>query len=405
MRPLYFWLLVAALCLLLPKFSPYILFAGFALGPGCCCGGSTCTIFSDNFASDDIATNWTTSSSGSWSISSSTLSTSSTSARLIATAAHPANTGAMKVEVDIKGGSSDKAKIFAAWVDSSHYVYGLITFGASGSLIIVQNSGSGETTLKSRTGLNFTTGVYKTFSLCIAPQLDFVVLTGIDNSGITQRTSVNLVIPSNAQYFGVGTGTSASAIGFQNFSASRTDNSCPTCPPGTAVTDCSHCIGSGGNRPAALLATINGVTAGSSGDGCCAAQWNAQFVMTVRESGSGDDCTADTSLGQCGYCIILNAPTCNVTGVSTGGVSSCIILYIQASATPGMIDYVIRCGVYSGGLAPPGVNFGASQLAVTADPEDCFSLAINLNSGDLSQGSFSSTYCNGTAATMTIAQI
>ncbi len=107
-------LLIAALATcwwLAPTWWPLWLL-GIAFSPGCVCC-NTCTIVSDDFSSNDISTNWTVDTSGSWNITGGALTASTTSARLINNTAHPVG-GFMRVSATITPTSGDIYRLYAA---------------------------------------------------------------------------------------------------------------------------------------------------------------------------------------------------------------------------------------------------------------------------------------------------
>jgi hypothetical protein len=218
---------------LVPEYANYILLAGFGLGPGCCCG-SSCAIVSDSFGANDISTNWTTASSGSWSISGGNLSTTSTSAYLINTTAHAGGIAAATATCTIAGSSGNIGRLIVGWKDSSHYIAAEIKFGSGGYIRLIQNG----TTLSSFTG-TFPTSA--TVTLCVTSDQSAASASTVDSGGTARFAQGLLTAPaSGSQYVGVGTGaTNSGGITFDSFSSSRTDNSCPPCVGSNLCALCS----------------------------------------------------------------------------------------------------------------------------------------------------------------------
>ncbi len=241
-------LIIAALACcwwLAPAWWPLWLL-GIAMSPGCSCC-STCTIVTDTFGSNDLATNWTTAFSGSWSISGGTLTTASTSAYLINTTTHPASTAEMSVSCSIQGASGDIARIYAGWKDSTHYFAGEVKFGSSGYLKLFNG-----TTLVTTTTRTIATGTPITFTLCIIPGETFATFKtsagGIAGGSVT--------FASGMTGAGVGTGSTAASLVFDNFSAVRTDNNCPNCS--VACTCCETFTAAGKDPSGSVQVDIAG---------------------------------------------------------------------------------------------------------------------------------------------------
>lgn len=90
--------------------------------PGCCC--PECTIYSDEFSSDTIGTDWTE-VAGDWSIAAGTLAIADTSAILTADTAHPdGNDSSMVVRVDVRlAAADDRARVIVAYEDTDNYLF------------------------------------------------------------------------------------------------------------------------------------------------------------------------------------------------------------------------------------------------------------------------------------------
>ncbi len=243
---------------------------GFFL-PGCVCCGSTCAIYSTTFSTNDLATNWTGGTIGSWSISGGVLSTSSTNAHLIATAQHPSG-GQMVASTVVNGTSGDLVRIYAAWKDSSHYLVGEAKLGTSGYLKIFQKNGGGETLLCSVSQSNSTSIGMK---LCVNYDESYVTFTEACTATLSS-------LPSGSTGAGLGTGgTVASAVTFDSFLCNRTDNGCGSCQ-----LPCSACPG-GGLGPAEIEVAVTGIQNIAPQTYCT--QFNGNTYILQRSG----DCTWD----------------------------------------------------------------------------------------------------------------
>lgn len=185
--------------------------------PGLCNCGSDCTIFTDDFSSNDISTNWTTASSGSWSISGGTLNTSSTNAYLIANGTAP--TCYMRVNVYANGASGDIVRLYGAYQNSTTFIAAEFKFGASGYIKLY----SGTTLLGTYTGSLPTGGAF--IELCCNST---GLRADIPNTSMFLNNST--LPPSGGLHAGVGTGATNSGVTFDTFSYSRTD-----------ISGCSYC--------------------------------------------------------------------------------------------------------------------------------------------------------------------
>jgi hypothetical protein len=231
----------------------FCLFA-IAFSPGCvCCGSTTCLVFADTFATNDLSSNWTTATNGTWTIAAGVMSCSTTGGYRIATAQQPAGTQAMIVKADCSGSSGDLARVIGGWQDSSNFIYGQVKFGTF--IQVIQVAGGSSTTISSSLG-NFGSATY---TLCISEDGLTASFLAKDTAGTLHVAAGTITSPSAPSGAGLGTGATAASVTFDNFSFSRTDSTCPaTCKSG-AVALCPICVNDGGQMSAKYAVTYAGI--------------------------------------------------------------------------------------------------------------------------------------------------
>lgn len=202
-----------------------------------------CEICSDDFARSD-GTDITTASdcgwseaSGSWSISSGTLITTSSDARAISSTSHPLGTANMRIRSLVSMPTSgDIARIITAYTDSTHYWYAEYKVGASGYIRIYQVNGGSPVQKKT---LSVATTASNFYTLCVSITNANLLVVGLYNvSSVLQATLAWQGSFSGAQ-FGLGTGTITGTVTFDNFEATLTNDTdpCPAC----SVQRCTEC--------------------------------------------------------------------------------------------------------------------------------------------------------------------
>lgn len=231
-----------------------------AFNPGCCCGegpAPECEILVDDFNranSGSLGADWTE-DAGSWSIDSNELETSSSNAVALAVATNP-DGPASYVSAKVKFAStSSTARLIVAATDASNYLYAdLLCDGASSILRLYRMTGGTPGLLATFFGsLTVNTATQYDWYLCYSGS---TLSTGI----LGQTLSIG-AFGDSGQGVGVGTGTVAGAVNFDDFSATRVSEDCSTCaPPAT----CTQCCDGGG--PFEIVADFTGL---SGVDGEC----------------------------------------------------------------------------------------------------------------------------------------
>lgn len=195
------------------------------------CQSCCCSIFTDDFnrADDtDLGADWSE-VSGSWSITSNTLRTTSTSAVCV----HDTGEGSarLRASVSLRGGTGDFLRVIFGYVDSSNYWFAEVKIGTSsaGRLDIYQRS-SGTNTLKvSRTTISIAADTWHSCSVCYTT--DGVISAALYPGGGGLHTVAFPASLSTEDIVGVGTGsTASSSVQFDDFTASRVGDNCPECP-------------------------------------------------------------------------------------------------------------------------------------------------------------------------------
>lgn len=232
----------------------------------CCCGAS-CTFFSDDFSVDDLATNYT-SVSGSWSIGSGVLSTSSSTAILTGSTANPNGDSNTNVTVTVNiATSGDTARIILDYQNSSNYWYAEFKSGTGAYLKIFQRSGGADYEMVNCTGITgHGTGTYR---FC-ASIYNGTFRAEIDGS---PRYSIDFSSTFSQTGWGLGTGTLTGTVTFDNLVAAITSADCspcanPGCPSVSIGPDCTNCSGTG-TTPLNITCHIPAGTFSNSGCSFC----------------------------------------------------------------------------------------------------------------------------------------
>ena len=319
----------------------------------CCC--TSCIIFSDDFAADDLAANWTQ-QSGTWSIGSGVLSTSSSNAVLTCNTAYPGSGfHGYVIEVALKASTYNNSRI----VFGNGYVE--VVWNGVSSVVNIKTSGG---TLSAASSLqNYTNGSWHNFRVCV--HSDHVTVSGIV-SGAIESTTIAA---------GIGTGATSESLEFDLFSFEihHDDNSeCKDCTPGEVP--CSACPD---GLPQAIVVDIDGVVAhpGYSCYGEPGCDWYNQSHELVwgYESPSG-------------YCRYLSifGPQCVHDSLTS--------LAINATVYAGFIEV----GLTGDGL---GATLAKFHKAIPTTP-DCFADIL----GSLTNFYNTATkyFCDASAATCTV---
>ncbi len=229
----------------------------------CCCGTSCTFVGPLTFASGAVTDNFSV-VSGSWSIGSGLLSTSSTYAVLTGLVTNPLGNANLKISCSLKiGTAGDVAMVLVDYADSSNYWYVEIKAGSGAYLKIFQVSG-GSLTEKATAPLTLSAGSTATFCASVSTG-GSVLSAGINAFGVTAPGSF-----TNATW-GLGTGALSGTVSFDNLSVSKTSAICPEC----SITGCSHCTD--GSAPLSYKLVISGVVNGDLCTNC--STYNGTFYL------------------------------------------------------------------------------------------------------------------------------
>ncbi len=298
-RELSFWFLMA---------SPMM--AGFKKNnPGCKCCGTGCTFFSDDFAVDDLATNYT-SVSGSWAISGGNLHTASSSAVLTGSTANPNSDPNTKISVTVNiATNGDTARIILARVDANNYCYAEVKAGTVAYLKIFQVAGGGAAIEEvSCSGFSRATG---TFSFCAS------IYNGIMRANVGSD-AVTFAATFTGTGWGLGTGTLITGtVTFDDLTANITSASCAECGGsscGSASGDCNGCVA--GTVPGVMRVHFRAGTMGNQGCGTCTSLNGTDVDCTQIAGGIGVNCTYHAVFSLCSRTYVLEVNTA-VSGSDT----------------------------------------------------------------------------------------
>lgn len=204
----------------------------------CCCQG--CIFIGLDFVSGAVSDNFTT-VSGSWSIGSGVLSTSSSDAELSGLVANPNGDANTRVTCTVNiATSGDTAGIILDRQDANNYWFGEVKFGTGAYIRIYQRSGGTNTQIVSQ---SFTMGTGSRTVCASILQGNFVLTCG----GRSLSAPGSFTNPG----WGIRTGTLTGTVAFDDLSVATTSGECAdeACKP-----DCSACMTSTG--PPTILVTF-----------------------------------------------------------------------------------------------------------------------------------------------------
>ncbi len=303
-RELSFWFLMA---------SPMM--AGFKRNsPGCkCCGG--CQFFSDDFAVDDLATNYT-SVSGSWAISSGNLHTASSSAVLTGNTANPNSDSNTKVSVTVNiANDGDTARIILDYQNSSNYWFAEVLAGSGAYLRIYQRSGGTNTQKET---LIITQANASAFSFCASIENGAYLLANVAGNQVQHTDSFTQT------GWGLGTGSNSGSVTFDDLTVSKVDATCPTCAY------CSLCSNPETTMPLEIEIVTSGTTNAVGGCTNCSSSDGTYIVAGPVEP------TKYASGGTCQWWIPISTTACsNILPLGANNTDH-ILLDLLAGATAGI---------------------------------------------------------------------
>jgi hypothetical protein len=200
----------------------------------CCC--QTCEIFTDDFSTDQLATEYNQ-RSGSWSVGSGALSTSSSLALLRCETA--ADGGAMGVHASVSvtlATTSDKGRIVVAYVDDNNYWYAELQPGSpNGTLKLFERSGGTDTQRGSTVSFPGYTSGTKSLCLSIGGGL---AIASVDTIAVVYGTTPTLA----STKAGLGTGSGITSVSFDTFEFKKHVSQVSACESCRGCAGCTSII-------------------------------------------------------------------------------------------------------------------------------------------------------------------
>jgi hypothetical protein len=363
---------------------------------GRCCCGPDCTIFTDNFAADNLATNYTT-VAGSFSVSGGILTTTSAGALLIANTA--GTTGHGRVQCDCKlSNSNTKIRVVGAYVDSSNYLFlELHINGNSSTLKLWKKVAGADTELDTHT-FSGLTNLFYPLRLC----WDGTNAWGF--SPFIQTDALTGAYTGTGNKAGVGASPGAGTASFDNldFSNLQVDNAdCEDCS-GDDTLSCTICENN------VMPEFVKLVVAGVADNTCTNCdQLNGSYITTTSQSvvgfspGCGDSSTP-TACGSTTPTQSSLTPCSNVDSRASGTVFRLFLFkdgsddyYLQVV----LVSPIVVDPSYAG--PNPRMKWTSASLGNFATPPDCFALIDGASlTFDCDDGG--ATNCNGAGSTVTV---
>ncbi|MCK9569758.1 hypothetical protein M0R72_12515 [Candidatus Pacearchaeota archaeon] len=240
---------------------------GGCAGADCHCSQS-CTIFFDDFATDDLAANWTE-QSGDWSIADGVLSTSSSNAILTCNTTYPGGGFHNHViQVSLKASTGKRSRIIFSYVDSSNYNFIEVYWNGTSSYVYIKKNVAGTiSTVATSQVQNFTNDAQFTFKVCVSSTAAVVNVVG-------ETLVMTEVVSSTTTTFGTGTGSISAALYFDSVLFSKDVSETVGCP--SCLLPCSQC--DDGLVAAYYQVSLSGI---STGLGLVAGDFNKTFILAT----------------------------------------------------------------------------------------------------------------------------
>lgn len=204
----------------------------------CCCG---CNYFTDNFSTDNLATDYTT-VSGSWSVSGGKITTSSSNALVLVNSTSISNHHLHTVTPTLTA-VGDTSKVIAGYQDADNYLFAELTRGASNTTAKFYKRVAGvETQVGTARTLNTSA---PTVTFCCGDNKTLIIFSWPGGFGTLSCRISSTTVFSTGNRVGIGTGTVVSDVSFDSltFAKHQFDNpDCSVCAPNCTVcgTDADH---------------------------------------------------------------------------------------------------------------------------------------------------------------------
>lgn len=334
----------------------------------CCCG---CNYFTDAFAVDNLATDYTT-VSGAWTVSGGTLNTASSNAILVANTTSTNNYHRITATFGFSP-AGDIQRLIGGYADSSNFLYLQLTHSSTQSEVKLFKRVAGVNTQIGSTKNVTASAEGYTLTLCCDPDGTVGSATANGFLGTVKIIAVNEVSAGNQCGFATGaiTGTAAfDSLTFQNVYQNNTK--CESC-----LEKCNHCIDL--IVPGIIVATVN--TSGTTNSPCdpevnCASidgsAWSLQRVGSAGEAGETECPEGTASHGSCFWytpdffeVTPTGVPICDIAGTgidrTTAGLNTLWITPTGKVWARFQIIYAVyqqgygrNCAVYSAQLPGSG---------------------------------------------------
>lgn len=199
----------------------------------CCC--FDCLIYSDDFSADNIGTHLDD-VSGTWTVGSGVLSTSSSAALIVTVAESDTGNGYVSVNAQASN-TGTKLRVVGAYVDVDNYIFGELTLnGASSQLKLFQRTGGVNSQLGSTKTVDASTATYYPLVLCWNGDEAAVTFDIENTGGATVVADCSATGPIAGLEITLTSG-SATFDDFNFFYHFTDDDACPEC--GDPVQNCN----------------------------------------------------------------------------------------------------------------------------------------------------------------------
>lgn len=281
------------------------------------CCGDPCNIFSDDFATDNLATDWDD-RSGTWTVSGGELHVQDADALIVATTEVPAGADGVYCHCTISlPSSTDTGRVVIAYDDDDNYWFAELQPGggiADGSLILYERSGGTNTSRGSTAVSSFNPNEPMELQLCYA---DGEFRASAQEAHIDYTATVTI----EGTKCGVGTGAGTGTRDFDDFLIADHQTDDPECYRCKAGCGCVGILCGCVDAPIEATVTLGGFSNGS-----CAscANLNATFIVSGEWTSAFTSCISPThATGVCGKFLTvtkIDFDTARVRLITTGPI-------------------------------------------------------------------------------------
>ena len=243
----------------------------------CCCGG--CTYFSDNFSTDNLATDYTL-VRGTWNVTGGKLTTSSSNALLLVNIPSLSTNHRVTLNVSLAA-SGDGGRVVFGYTDDDNYLFLELVQGAASKFVATcyERVSGVETQIGVETiELTSTAGEEIPVSICVNGEVTTVTLDDLGSDYTWRISTVNHI--SAGTIIGLGTNAVASGVSFDSlfFYKEQTDDPiCLAC----GFTCNSYC--QDGTYPRTVEITLGNVADGPFCTGDCAPEFETTYILDQQQ--------------------------------------------------------------------------------------------------------------------------